>query len=169
MTSGLRPPVEFMTALIQALATVLAAWIVTGGVEDLSDALSREEESEESIQVEVSRGYNSRLVAVAHNSGTGPGILMPEGTIIAINDSDEHHYSAVLGTSAGIIGSQEHFILGPGEGSLLNITVDLPNDVERCVLEFRTVRTVGHPRRSSSFECGAAQSADGPDGRSDSR
>jgi len=166
MMSKLRPPVEFMTAVIQALGTVLAAWIVAGGVEDLGDALSPEE-SEESIRVEVSRGFDSRLVAVAHNSGTGSGVLMPDGTIIATNASGESRYPVVLATSAGITGSQDRYILGPGQASLLNMTVELPDGVERCVFEFRTVRTADHPRRSSSFECGG--SVDGSDGRVDSR
>ena len=153
MMSKLRPPAEIMAPLIQALATVLAAWIVTGGVESLSDALSPEESAED-IQVEVSRGFDSGLVAVAHNSGTGSGVLMPDGTIVATNASGEDsHHQAVFATSAGITGSQDRYVLGPGEASVLQITVELPNGVESCVLEFRTVRTVDLPRRSSPFEC----------------
>lgn len=111
----------------------------------------------ENIQVEVSHSYGT-LVAFARNDGTASGVLMSGSTIVASDaqGGEIGRSKATLGTSAGVVGSAERYILDPGEASVLDVQLasPLPNRAEDCVLEFKTMRiSDGLPRRSSRFAC----------------
>lgn len=149
-------PVEVVAASINASGALAAACIVSSGVGRVSDALNPE--GIENIQVEVSRSYGTRLVAYAQNYGTASGVLMSGGTIVASDPQGVEigRFGVVLGTSAGVVGSSERYILGPGEASVLDLQLatELPSDAEECTLEFRTMRIADSPpRRSSQFAC----------------
>lgn len=83
---------------------------------------------------------------------------MSGGTIVASDAQGVEigRFGVVLGTSAGVVGSSERYILDPGEASVLDLQLatELPSDAEECALEFRTMRiTNSPPRRSSQFVC----------------